>query len=184
MELHVFPIPIPPPTSLSTWSLWVFPVHQARALVSCIQPGLVICITIDNIHVSMLFFQNIPPSPSPTVVLKVWPHFGTCSITWESFEMQILQLHPRPTNALGTKVQQSAWANPPGGSAAHWHLRILINRHQKKKLPQIQMMCDCSIVPPSWWAPGLIPTVSYNNKKSVSDILSNTHLHGLMLVFL
>ena len=66
MELHVFPIPIPPPTSLSTWSLWIFPVHQAQALVSCIQPGLVICFTLDNIHVSMLFSQNIPPSPSPT----------------------------------------------------------------------------------------------------------------------
>ena len=50
MELHVFPIPIPPPTSLSTKFLWVFPVHQARALVSCITPGLVICFTIDNIH--------------------------------------------------------------------------------------------------------------------------------------
>ena len=32
MELHVFSIPIPPPTSLSTWFLWVFPVHQAWAL--------------------------------------------------------------------------------------------------------------------------------------------------------
>ena len=66
MDIHVFPILIPPPTSLSTQSLWVFPVHQARALVSCIQPGLVNCFTLDNIHVSMLFSWNIPPSPSPT----------------------------------------------------------------------------------------------------------------------
>ena len=29
------PHPIPPPASLSTRSLWVFPVHQVRALVSC-----------------------------------------------------------------------------------------------------------------------------------------------------
>ena len=42
------PYPIPPPTSLSTQSLWVFPVYQAQALVSCIQPGLVICFTLDN----------------------------------------------------------------------------------------------------------------------------------------
>ena len=66
MDIHVFPIPIPPPTSLSTQSLWVFPVHQVWSIVSCIQPGLVICFTLDNIHVSMLFSWNIPPSPSPT----------------------------------------------------------------------------------------------------------------------
>ena len=36
MDLHVFPIPIPPPTSLSTRFLWVYPAHQAQALVSCI----------------------------------------------------------------------------------------------------------------------------------------------------
>ena len=32
MGLHVFPIPIPPPTSHSTRFLWVFPVHQAQHL--------------------------------------------------------------------------------------------------------------------------------------------------------
>ena len=66
MDIHVFPISIPPPSSLSTRSLWVFPVHQVQALVSCIQPGLVICFTLDNIRVLMLFSWNIPPSPSPT----------------------------------------------------------------------------------------------------------------------
>ena len=66
MHLHVFPIPIPPPASLPIPSLWVIPVHQPRALVSCIQPGLVIHFTYDNIHVSMPLSQIIPPSPSPT----------------------------------------------------------------------------------------------------------------------
>ena len=65
MDLHVFPILIPPSTSLPIPSLWVFLVHQPWAPVSCIQPGLVICFTLDNILVSMLFFQNVPPSPSP-----------------------------------------------------------------------------------------------------------------------
>ena len=58
MDLHVFPILNPPPTSLPIPSLWVFPVHQPWALVSCIQPGLAICFTLDNIHVSMLFSQK------------------------------------------------------------------------------------------------------------------------------
>ena len=40
--------PHPPPSP--TRFLWVFPVHQAWVLVSCIQPGLVIWFTIDNIH--------------------------------------------------------------------------------------------------------------------------------------
>ena len=43
----VFFFPLPPP--LHSIPL-VFPVHQARALVSCIPPGLVICFTINNIH--------------------------------------------------------------------------------------------------------------------------------------
>ena len=66
IDIHVFPIPIPPPTSLSTRSLLIFPVHQVWALVSCIQPELVICFNLDNTHVLMLFSRNIPPWPSPT----------------------------------------------------------------------------------------------------------------------
>ena len=65
------PHPDSPPTSLLFPSLWVFPVHQPRALVSCIQPGLVICFTLDGVHVSMLFSQNIPPSPSARVPKSV-----------------------------------------------------------------------------------------------------------------
>ena len=66
MDLHVFPLLIPPPTSLSTRSLWVFSVHQPWALVSCIQPGLLICFSLYSILVLMLISQNIPPSPSHT----------------------------------------------------------------------------------------------------------------------
>ena len=40
----------PHPNLPSHRFLWVFPVHQDWALVSCISPGLVSCFTIDNIH--------------------------------------------------------------------------------------------------------------------------------------
>ena len=55
---HSLPPPSPPHPSGS--SQCTSPEHP----VSCIEPGLAICFTYDNIHVSMLFSQIIPPSPS------------------------------------------------------------------------------------------------------------------------
>ena len=66
MDVHVFPILTLPPTFLpipsSGSSQCTSPEHPA----SCIKPGLTICFTYDNIHVSMLFSQIISPLPSST----------------------------------------------------------------------------------------------------------------------
>ena len=58
---HV-PLPRPSTSHPSGSSQCTRPEHP----VSCIEPGLAIYFTYDNIHVSMLFSQIIPPSPSPT----------------------------------------------------------------------------------------------------------------------
>ena len=64
--LHVFPIliPLPPPCPYhpSGSSQCTSPEHP----ISCIEPGLAICFRYDNIQVSVLFSQIIPPSPSLT----------------------------------------------------------------------------------------------------------------------
>ena len=56
--------PLPPcsPSHPSGLSQCTSPEHP----VSCIEPGLAIHFTYDNLHVSMSFSQIIPPSPSPT----------------------------------------------------------------------------------------------------------------------
>ena len=64
--IYVFPIliPLPPPSSYHPFgsSQCTSPKHP----VSCIKLGLVIRFIYDIMHVSMPFFQTIPPSPSPT----------------------------------------------------------------------------------------------------------------------
>ena len=93
MDLHVFPILIPPPASLSIPALPVFPVHQPWVLVSCIQPGLVICFTLDSILVSTLFSQNIPPSPSPTESKSLFCTCVSFSVLYIGLSYHLLKFH-------------------------------------------------------------------------------------------
>ena len=57
--VHMFPIPNPSPTFPRTQC--TSPKHTAP----CFEPRLAIRFLYDIIHVSMPFFQIIPPSPSP-----------------------------------------------------------------------------------------------------------------------
>ena len=66
MGVHVFPILNPPPSPPPSHPSGLSQCTSLEHPVSCIEPGLAICFTYDNIHVSMLFSQIIPPSPSPT----------------------------------------------------------------------------------------------------------------------
>ena len=56
------PLPLPSPYHPPGSSQCTSPEHP----VSCIEPGLAIHFTYDNIHVLIPFSQIIPPSPSPT----------------------------------------------------------------------------------------------------------------------
>ena len=62
------PLPPPSPSHPSGSSQGTSPEHR----VSCIDPGLTICFTYDNLHVSVPFSQIIPPSPSPTESKKLF----------------------------------------------------------------------------------------------------------------
>ena len=71
------PRPPPSPSHPSGSSQCTSPEHP----VSYIKPELTIYFTYSNIHVSMLFFQIIPPSPSPTESKSVL-YINVCLVIW------------------------------------------------------------------------------------------------------
>ena len=80
MGVHVFPILTLPPHPIPQGHPSAPAPHEHP--VSCIKPGLAIYFTYDNTHVSMLFSQIIPPSPSPTEksVLYIYVSFAVLHI--------------------------------------------------------------------------------------------------------
>ena len=138
MDLCVLPIPLPAPTSLSTPSLWVFPVHQPWAPISCIQPGLVICFTLDSILVSMLFSQNIPPSPSPTESKSLFCTWLIHVNVWQKPLQYEKKKKVKPGSYIQGQVDSgkspplpSSWAFSRGYSLRQPPHRIYLDSHQQ-----------------------------------------------------
>ena len=85
MGVHVFPIlnprPPPSPSHPSGSSQCIGPEHP----VSCIEPGLAIYFTYDNIHFSMLLSQIMVSSPSPefpAISCKLSKHLKLPCVIW------------------------------------------------------------------------------------------------------
>ena len=109
---HVSPILNPTPTSLPSHPSALSRCTSFECPVSCIELGLMICFTHGNIHVSMLFSQIIPPSPSPTeskslffisvshLLSRIWGHCYHLSkfLFFLSFFKKLVQMIPRPAS--------------------------------------------------------------------------------------
>ena len=89
-------LPPPSPSHLSGSSQCTSPEHP----VSCIEPGLAICFTYDNIHVSVLFSQIIPPLPSPTESKRLF--YTSVFLPWEPHEQYGKGFSTAPTQRPGS----------------------------------------------------------------------------------
>ena len=76
--VHIYPPILNPTSCLSPHPIPLGCPRAPTLGTSCIKLALVIYFTYDNIHVSMLFSQIIPPLPSPTESKSLF--FTTVSI--------------------------------------------------------------------------------------------------------
>ena len=90
MGVHESPILTLPPTSLPVPSLESSQCTSPEHPVSCVEPGLATYCTYGNTHVSVLFSQIIPPSPSPAESVSL---FFTLFFTSVSLLLSRIQSH-------------------------------------------------------------------------------------------
>ena len=127
MGVHVFPILTLPPTFLpipshpSGSSQCTSPEHP----VSCTKPGLAIYFTHDNTHVSMLFSQIIPPSPSPTESKRRFFTSGGQSIGVSVLE-SVLLINTQDLFPLGL----TGWISLQSKGPSRVFSNTTIQRHQ------------------------------------------------------
>ena len=119
------PLPPPTPSHPSGSSQCTSPGHP----VSCIKPGLVVYFTYSNIHVSILFSQIIPPSPSPTESKSLF--FISVSLLPSGIEgHRRRQWHPTPvllpgkSHGLRSLVGCSPWGRKESDPTEQLHFHF------------------------------------------------------------
>ena len=141
MGVHVFPIlnPLPPlsPSHPSGSSQCTSPEH----LVSCIEPGLAICFTYENIHVCILFFQLLFKYLM-NVTLTPRCHLSLCIFVGS---LPLLGIHSHLPSSLASTSPD--WLQLIfSGSMCVW-LALT---------PLLQVTCLCAELPWGLWWPSLM----------------------------
>ena len=87
MSVHVFPILKPPPSPSPSHPSGSYQYTNPEHPDSCIEPGLVIYFTYDNIHVSMLFSHLLP-------VISIFKKVNrlSCSYLWLMYYFKLFWL--------------------------------------------------------------------------------------------
>ena len=151
MDLHVFPIPIPPPTSLSTWSLWVFP----------------------SLGYSMFSIMSSADSESFASCFSVWillflfpfwlPRLGLPNLYWtiavrESIPRQVDKKSEVPEEEKGVLGSQSRDRGLEFSRRRKGHLFFLLHSlvwwlHNKQLSLNSELRTDVEAETPILWPP-------------------------------